>query len=389
MPRSPDQIPESTLRLLLTPGLGPARLRRLREQLGGDDRIAAATADELVRHGDLAPAAALTLAAARDAVDPAPEREAMAAKAARMILVGDADYPTLLAAIPDPPPALWIRGALEPQDGLAVAVVGARRCTAYGQEQASRFAALLAQCSLTIVSGAALGIDAEAHRAALRVRGRTLAVLGCGLGRAYPPQNAGLIEAIAGAGCAVLSEHPMGAPPLAVHFPRRNRIISGLCVGVLVIEAAAGSGALITARLAAEDHGREVMVVPGRADCPASRGCLAAVRDGWAGLVLDHVDVLRQLQAASHLIRGAADAAAAAPGTAPGTAPTAAMRGRAGLSPSQQTLLDAVGRAAGGATPDELARATGESPARILADVTLLEVRGLIRRCRRGLRLAQ
>jgi DNA processing protein len=293
----------------------------------------------------------------------------------RLLLEGDSDYPPLLAAIDDAPDALWMRGEVIAQDGLAIAIVGSRRATAYGRDQAMRFAARLAEAGITIVSGGAVGIDAEAHRAALRVGGRTVAVLGCGLAAGYPPGHGALFDAIAADHGAVLSEHPMRIGPRGHHFPRRNRVISGLALGVLVIEAAARSGALITARLAVEEHGREVMAVPGRVDVPSSAGCHRLIREGAAALVRDHLDVISQLDGAGMLLRGALEAAGL-PALAMGSAMVDAA-----ASPAQRLILAAVaGAHAEGLAIDAIVERTGLTASEVIADLTILEIRGRIER---------
>src|SRR6058998_678326 len=206
---------------------------------------------------------------------------------------GDPRYPVLLGAIPAPP-ALFARGALSDDDALALAIVGSRRPTPYGLAVAERLAADLAARGVTVVSGLARGIDSAAHRGALRAGGRTIAVLGSGVDVIYPPENRRLAAQIEGSG-SVVSQFAPGTPPLAHHFPLRNRVIAGLSLGVVVVEAAERSGALITARLAAE-FGREVMAVPGPVTSPASRGAHALIRDG-AALVERGEDVIAELPA--------------------------------------------------------------------------------------------
>jgi DNA processing protein len=203
----------------------------------------------------------------------------------------DPRYPALLAAIPSPP-TLEVRGTLEPVDALAVAIVGARQATPYGIEVAGTLAADLAARGVTIVSGLARGIDTAAHRGALEAGGRTLAVLGHGIAHVYPPENRALANAIVEHG-ALLSQFPSTIGPLAHHFPARNRTLAGLVLGVVVVEAAERSGALITAGLAGE-LGREVFAVPGRITSPASRGTNGLIRDG-AMLVGHWTDIVSEL----------------------------------------------------------------------------------------------
>src|SRR5947207_8671155 len=204
---------------------------------------------------------------------------------------GDPNYPALLGAIPSPP-TLYVRGAVTVDDALALAIVGARDATPYGVEVAERLAGELAARGVTIVSGLARGIDAAAHRGALAAGGRTLAVLGCGVDVVYPPENAPLVAQIAERG-ALVSQFPPGTPPLAQNFPARNRTLAGLALGVVVVEAAERSGALITAGLAA-DLGREVFAVPGRITSPASRGANGLLKDG-AKLVGHWSDIVAEL----------------------------------------------------------------------------------------------
>ncbi len=375
------EVSDAALRLVLAPGLGPVTIRRLVRGLGGYEQAAAATLAELSAIDGIG---AATAAAIRDAIDraePQPERDAMEDGGARLVLPDHDEYPPLLAAIPDPPAALWVRGALGVTDRLALAVVGSRRCTAYGREQAGRFASLLSECGLTIGSGGALGIDGEAHRGALRVGGRTITVMGCGLGTCYPAEHAELFERIVGEGGALVSEYPMATPPRPGNFPRRNRIISGLGLGVLVIEAARRSGALITARRAAEEHGREVMAVPGRIDSPASAGCAQAIREGWAALVTSHADVLAQLEASSHLVRGALAVA----GHPDATSTARLFDGH--LTTAQKAIVEVLDASGETILVDQIAARTRLPMSRVRADLTLLQIRGRIHQDSSGVRL--
>jgi DNA processing protein len=210
----------------------------------------------------------------------------------QVLVWGDPHYPLRLQHIVSAPPVLYIRGKLEPGDEAAVAIVGARNATAYGEDVARELASELSRRGLTIVSGLARGIDAAAHRGAIEAGGRTIAVLGSGLDEIYPPEHRGLAGQVATHG-AVISEFPLGTPPLRLHFPRRNRIISGLCLGVIVVEAGVDSGALITANHAL-DQGREVFAVPGRVHARYSEGCNRLIKAG-AKLVETWEDVLSEL----------------------------------------------------------------------------------------------
>ncbi len=381
MPRSPDEISDATLRLALAPGVGPATVKRLATQFGSHEHIVDARASDLRQIDGIGAQTATALRRAIDDVDPAAARATIEKAGVRLILLGDDDYPPLLAAIPDPPFTLWIKGEVTAADRLAVAIVGSRKCTSYGREQAGRMGALLAECGLTIVSGGALGIDGEAHRAALRVGGRTIAVMGCGLEQSYPLEHAELFDRIVATGGALVSEYPVGTAPKATHFPSRNRIISGLSLGVVVVEAARRSGALITARQASTDQGREAMVVPGRVDSPASAGCLQAVRDGWATLVTNHAEVLDQLDASSQLVRGALAAAGHDDAT------TSATLFDQNLTEAQQKMVDVLTAADNAVAVEELAAQTQLPMSQVMAELTLLQIRGRIQKDHRGVRL--
>ena len=219
------------------------------------------------------------------------QAEAAARCGARLVLVGDAEYPASLRAVDLPPPFLLVRGQLSREDGLAVAIVGSRRGSAYGLRVAERLGADLGARGVTVVSGLARGVDTAAHRGTLGAGGRTVAVLGSGVDVVYPPENRRLAAEITAAG-AVVSQFPMGTAPLPHHFPARNRVIAGLTLGTVVVEAADRSGALITARLAGE-LGREVYAVPGNVSSPGSQGTNGLIQDG-AKLVQTWEDVVAE-----------------------------------------------------------------------------------------------
>jgi len=290
--RDPGCVPDALIRLALCAGAGPAFLLDALDAFGNWDAAVAASVDRWAALPRVGVARARSVRAELDAVDADDERRRMERAGARAIVVGDPDYPPALCGLPRMPPLLWCRGDPASAGDPAVAIVGARRATAYGIRQAGRFSQRLAEWGLPIISGGARGIDAEAHRAALRAGGRTVAVLGSGLGQPYPQDHAELFEAIVDAGGLLLSEFPVDMPPLAGNFPRRNRLVAGLARTVLVVEAAATSGALITARHAIDDHGRHPCAIPGPVDAARSRGCNEAIRDGWVHPVLDPVDVL-------------------------------------------------------------------------------------------------
>ena len=209
-----------------------------------------------------------------------------------IITLADPDYPKLLLEIPDPPTLLYVRGRLDLLNRPTLAVVGSRNPTPQGLQNAERFAAALAESGLVIASGLALGIDAAAHRGALSVAGSTIAFVGTGIDRIYPARNRELALEIGTRG-AIVSEFPLGTPVASANFPRRNRLISGVSLGVLVVEAANESGSLITSRLACE-QGREVFAIPGSIHSPVSRGCHKLIKQG-AKLVETAQDVLEEL----------------------------------------------------------------------------------------------
>lgn len=381
-PMTPDHLP--LLRLTLVTGLGPILIRRVIARFGSPAGVLGASAAQLAeipRIGSkLADAIARQLAG--NEPDAKRELEQAAALQVRLVPLGDALYPPLLAQLDDAPPILYIRGSLEPEadHARAAAIVGSRGATAYGLEQAERFAGGLARAGLTVVSGGARGIDTAAHRGAIRAGGRTIAVLGCGLAKCYPPENAELFDRIAaGHGC-VVSELPLATAPESDNFPARNRLISGMSLGVVVIEAGLRSGSLITARLAAEDHGREVMAVPGRVDSPASLGTHQLLKAGGASLVTDPADVLEQLRTpAAHVDRGTYETRYADPAKPPTlfAQPAASTPAELGLTPTQTTLLAHLAEAR---TLDELASLSGLAIPTLRVELTTLELQRRIRR---------
>src|SRR5438445_7458074 len=264
---------------------------------------------------------------------------------------GERNYPELLGAIPSPPP-LFVRGTITADDALAVAIVGARAATPYGVEVAERLAAELAARGVTIVSGLARGIDAAAHRGALDAGGRTLAVLGCGIDVVYPPERGALARAIEAQG-ALVSQFARGAPALAGHFPARNRTLAGLSLGVVVVEAAERSGALITAGFAG-DLGREVFAVPGRITSAMSAGTNRLIQDG-AKLITCWQDVVPELpEPWRRMIR-----ASSSPTTQGSTRPDGQSdegRGLAMLTPDAPQHIEQL-IARGGLEPSRLAAA--------------------------------
>ena len=289
---------------------------------------------------------------------------------ARLVRHGDAAYPERLRAIPDPPPVLYARGSPETAGYAAVGVVGTRAPSEYGREMTRLLCRGLAAAGIVVVSGMARGIDGEAHETALSAGGATVAVLGSGVDVAYPPEHRDLCRRIEENG-AVLSEHPPGTPPLPHHFPARNRIISGLSLGVVVVEATERSGSLITARWALE-QGREVFAVPGPAGSSRSRGPHRLIREG-AKLVEDVADIIEEI--APQL--AAEPAFAPGPSTSAADGPADASGGRVPLEgPARAILLDLE---AGPLQVDDVIRRTG-LPAQQVCEVLLeMELQGLLR----------
>lgn len=283
---------DAALRLALIPGVGPRTRQSLLRHFGSPKEVLRATQSQLQRVKGVGGTLSRRIVSEGRAVDVVELRATCETHRIRILGESDADFPRMLREIADPPGVLFVHGELREGDGLAMAIVGTRHATGYGREQAERLAAGLARAGFTVISGLARGIDAQAHRGALQAGGRTLAVLGGGLLNLYPPEHADLARRIAQQG-AVISESPPYQPPQSGAFPQRNRLISGMSLGVVVVEAAERSGALITARHAME-QGREVFAVPGRVDSRASRGCHQLLRDG-ARLVESVDDILDEL----------------------------------------------------------------------------------------------
>ncbi len=340
---------------LLRVEFSASKLRALLERFGDPDGVLGASASALrevsgMREADVA-------AIERAAREPIETPEPLETGAARLLIAGVSDdYPRALEATPDPPPALFVWGELQERDRFAVSVVGTRQPSAYGRMVAERFTRDLCEAGLTIVSGGALGVDAVAHRTALEANGRTVAILGSGLGNLYPAENRALFRRMAETGNAVVSEYAWDAAPDAWRFPVRNRLIAAWGMATLVVEAPQASGALITARLAAE-YGREVFAVPGSIDNPKSKGCHALIKDG-ASLAECAEDVLNALKI---------DA------TPRERAPELPL-----LTETQERLLNALDLEP--RHVDALARQLGLPVHTAQAELTMLEMQGLARR---------
>ena len=359
------------LRLQLTADVGPIRVRNLVNHFGSLEAIFSASMAELeVVHG-IGSRVAEALFRSRQQDDVVErELERAAACGLRIVCQEDSDYPRPLLNIPDPPICLYIRGRLEPADCVAVAIVGTRRCSHYGREQALRFGEALGSAGFTVVSGLARGIDSCAHRGALSGGGRTVAVLGNGLGSIYPPEHDSLAAEIVDSG-AVVSELAVDVAPDAKNFPRRNRLIIGLSLGVIVVEAGKRSGALITSRLASE-YNREVFAVPGQVDQPeVSAGVNRLIRDGQAKLITCLDDVLDELAQVGEIM-GRDVASSVGPGTDDASIQTAH------LAPHENAVLSAV--VSGAEDADAICTTTGLDTARVTSTLTALQLKGLIKR---------
>jgi DNA processing protein len=302
------------LALHLVPGLGPRLTEALLERFGSPAEVLRAGADQLRQIPQIGDNLAARLSKGLREVDVAAELDRIARHGVHLLALGTPEYPAALATIGVPPRLLYVRGALEPRDSESVAIVGSRQCTPYGRRMAERLAADLVRAGFTIISGLARGIDGAAHRGTLEAGGRTVAVLAGGLSRIYPPEHKDLAEAVCRSG-ALVSEAAMDMEPMAGMFPNRNRIISGLARGVIIVEANEKSGALITARHAAE-QGREVFAVPGPIDSAASAGTLGLLRHG-AKLIRHADDVLEELRGIAPIV---------APGQPKGTTPATMAR---------------------------------------------------------------
>lgn len=384
------------LMLALAPGVGTVRFIRLLARFGEPGRVLRATVEELAEV--VGPKLAERIHAHADAVDMDIQENRMDALDVRLITMDDPAYPPQLAEIYDPPLLLFARGELLEEDQQAVAIVGTRRASKRGCEMAHNLAAELAGRGVTVVSGLAEGIDAAAHQGAIEGGGRTIAVLASGHDQVFPVCNADLLDRVIRQGCA-LTQFPMGARAVKGVFPQRNRVLSGLCLGVVVVEAPPGSGALITARFAAE-QGREVFAVPGPAGYANSRGPHELIRDG-AKLVESVDDILMELKVSPAVRQSAATRTPAtgteaqppakqetldfrtppashSPAPAPAHKPTPPARTSAPpLSDDEKYIMEVLHRE--GSFVDEIALACRLPISNTLAALTMLELKGLVR----------
>jgi DNA processing protein len=342
--------------------VGPVRLRRLLEHFGDAPAVLAASKAELLRVAGIGEETAEAIAGWENTVDLAGELRRIREFGCRVLVQADDEYPELLRQLYDPPIVLYVKGALRPQDKNAVAMVGSRQTTHYGLESARRLAYQLAFCGVTVVSGGARGIDTAAHQGALAAKGRTIAVLGTGINLVFPPENAELFERIAAQG-ALLTQFPFNRPADKQSFPIRNRIVAGMTLGTVVVEADLHSGALITAGMAV-DLGRQVFAVPGRIDSPQSKGCHDLIKKG-AKLCESAEDILSEFE---YLFpRSNRPPVPAETGTLPALT----------LSEPEQRVWDLLGREE--TTVDEVIRRSGLPASTVSVALFSLEMKRLVR----------
>ncbi len=361
--RPADSTIRDLVTLMMVSGVGPLTSRALLERFQTAGAVLDAPISQLKEVPGVGTKVADRIKSARADYDPEVEFEHCRRHGVSLIPRGDDRYPPSLENIPDPPALIYMKGTLEARDHLAIALVGSRRCTPYGIRVAERLASSLARTGFTIVSGLARGIDAAAHRGALKAGGRTIAVLGNGLAEIYPSEHAELAAEVAGNG-AVISELPMTQGPLAGLFPQRNRVISGLCLGVIVVEAAPRSGSLSTAHHAMEQN-REVFAVPGPVDSLASRGCHRLIRDG-ARLVETVDDVLEELGPLVREVRPAPDE------------PAVRHPAELGLTDQERSLLGCLDDSPSGV--DVLIVRTRLTASQVMATLSVLELKRMVKR---------
>jgi DNA processing protein len=284
---------EALVALNLIEGVGPVRVRQLMDHFGDAPAILGASRQQLLQVRGIGEDTAEAIAGWEKGIDLSSELKRIKDFGCRIVTQADAEYPGLLRQIYDPPVVLYVKGQLLPKDKNAVALVGSRLTTHYGIEVARKLAYQLAYLGVTVVSGGARGIDSAAHQGALSAKGRTVVVLGTGINLVFPPENAELFERVAANG-ALITQFPFNRPPDKQAFPIRNRIVAGMTLGTVVVEANLTSGALITANFAAE-YGRQVFAVPGRIDSPRSKGCHELIKKG-AKLCEGPEDILSEFE---------------------------------------------------------------------------------------------
>lgn len=355
---------EAYVALNMLPKVGPGRVRRLVDALGSAAAALRTSRDGLMRVEGVGADVASVIAGWESHADLTAELAAARDMGVRLLTPADDGYPENLRNIYDPPLALYVKGGFETRDRRGIAVVGSRQTSYYGREMARRLGYQLAYAGMTVVSGLARGVDTHAHEGAIAAKGRTIAVLGCGIDQLYPPENRLLAEKVAEAG-ALVSEFPIGTKPDRQTFPIRNRVVAGMSLGVLVVEAPRSSGALITARMAL-DQGRQVFAVPGRVDSPHARGCHQLIKEG-ARLVEGVEDVLAEFE---FLI----------PGIGKSPMPRPPERGDETVQQiggEEAAILGALGSEE--RHIDEIIRICGLPPAKVSSSLLQLELRRLVR----------
>jgi DNA processing protein len=356
------------LRWSLTPEVGPILFTRIVERFGSAQQALGVGVDRLQTVDGIGQQKAERIARSCEQADLEQELELAEQYGVRIVCQEDNEYPMPLRYIPDPPVCLYIRGELQATDTVAMAIVGARRCTVYGREQAHRFGYQLADRGMTIISGLARGADSEAHKGALSAKGRNIAVLGNGLANIYPPENKELAERIIQDG-ALISELPMKSEPEAKNFLPRNRIIAGLSLGVLVVEASKRSGALSTAARASE-YNREVFALPGLVDTESSFGTNRLIRDQHAKLVIGPQDIMDELDEVGKALQPQESN----PEDPVEEKPVSA---NIKLSDTQQRIYDAMDHEE--RTIENIAEETDLSAAEVASTLISLQLKGLVR----------
>ncbi len=370
-----NQLIRDRLLLNMIPGVGPRMYQKLLERFGDAGNALMASEQELRSVSGLGAKLAGTILDAKLHLDVTQELEDCERYEVKIFTLEDPEYPAELKQIADPPPILYCKGELRETDRLAIGVVGSRHLSDYGAKTANQFGRGLAQCGFTIVSGLARGADAAAHKAALSAGGRTIAVLGSGILNMYPPEHKDLAAEISVNG-AVISEMPLHRPPHAGAFPQRNRIVSGLSLGVLVVEASSRSGALITARHAME-QGREVFAIPGRIDSRTSQGCNDLIRDG-AKLVQSIDDILEELGPLTQPVTRVVKPEIGRADTTAEVVTTIRQPAELQLNDQEQAILQAI--SVEPTLVDLIVQKTGLPVSRVLATLSVLQARRLIRR---------
>lgn len=353
---------EAYIALNMIEGVGPVTVRALIDALGSPQAVFDSELTDLTMVKKVGSKLSESILSQRSRVDPAAELEKASSLGIRILTPLDDEYPAVLKTIHDPPLALYVRGEILPKDRHALAIVGSRKCTSYGLSTADRLAYQLAQTGFTVVSGLAHGIDTAAHRGALKAKGRTIAVLGSAIDQLYPAENAELADSIARSG-AVISEYPLGRQADRMTFPYRNRIISGISMGVIVVESGLKSGSLHTSDAAAE-QGRSVFAVPGRIDSPASKGTNRLIKNG-AKLVDNVGDILEEFELL------------VPPGQFEKPENISSARPEVPLSEEEQVLVKALWSEA--LDVDSLARAAGLPSAKVSALLIGLEMKRVVK----------